>query len=275
MNREKGKISSGRGKKKNFKSASSKYKNKSRNLKSSQKEPGLIRLNKYIADAGICSRREADKLIESGAVSVNGKVVSQVGTKVEPTDKVQLGTQTLKREKLQYLLLNKPKDFITTSKDPQNRKTVMQLVDKACEERIYPVGRLDRNTTGLLLFTNDGDLAKKLMHPSSSVKKIYHVFLDKNFAKNDMLKIAQGIELEDGIISPDKIAYVDGIEDKKQVGIELHSGKNRIVRRIFEHLGYKVIKLDRVLFAGLTKKDLPRGKWRFLTKKEIDLLKRL
>ncbi len=275
MNKEKGKPSSGRGKKKNFKSGSAKYKNKNRQQKLSQKDTGLIRLNKYIADAGICSRREADKLIESGAVSVNGKVVSQVGTKVEPTDKVQLGTQTLKREKLQYLLLNKPKDFITTSKDPQNRKTVMQLVEKACEERIYPVGRLDRNTTGLLLFTNDGDLAKKLMHPSSYVKKIYHVFLDKNFSKNDMLKVAQGVTLEDGIILPDKIAYVDGVEDKKQVGIELHSGKNRIVRRIFEHLGYKVNKLDRVLFAGLTKKDLPRGKWRFLTKKEIDLLKRL
>ncbi len=275
MNKKKGKPSSDKGKKKNFKSGAAKYKNKNRQQKLSQKDTGLIRLNKYIADAGICSRREADKLIESGAVSVNGKVVSQVGTKVEPTDKVQLGTQTLKREKLQYLLLNKPKDFITTSKDPQNRKTVMQLVEKACEERIYPVGRLDRNTTGLLLFTNDGDLAKKLMHPSSSVKKIYHVFLDKNFSKNDMLKVAQGITLEDGIILPDKIAYVDGVEDKKQVGIELHSGKNRIVRRIFEHLGYKVNKLDRVLFAGLTKKDLPRGKWRFLTKKEIDLLKRL
>ena len=243
--------------------------------KAEDKTSGLIRLNKYLADAGICSRREADVLIASGAVKVNGKVVTQLGTKVSLSDKVQYGGQTLKREKLRYLLLNKPKGFITTSDDPQNRKTVMSLVEKACEERIYPVGRLDRNTTGLLLFTNDGDLAKKLTHPSHNVKKIYHVVLDKNLTKKDMLSIAQGLQLEDGFVRADAIAYVGDGKDKKEVGIELHSGKNRIVRRIFEHLGYKVVKLDRVFFAGLTKKDLPRGKWRFLTPKEVGLLKRI
>lgn len=234
-----------------------------------------IRLNKYLADAGVCSRREADRLIESGSVQINGKFVTQLGTRVMPGDKVQFGGQTLSREKPVYLLLNKPKGFITTSDDPQNRKTVMNLVENACSERIYPVGRLDRNTTGLLLFTNDGDLAKKLMHPKYETKKIYHVFLDKNLTKNDMLRIAEGLELEDGFIAPDKIAYVAQTEDKKQIGLEIHSGRNRIVRRIFEHLGYKVMKLDRVFFAGLTKKDLPRGKWRFLTPKEVNLLKRL
>ena len=243
--------------------------------KAEDKTSGLIRLNKYLADAGICSRREADVLIASGAVKVNGKVVTQLGTKVSLSDKVQYGGQTLKREKLRYLLLNKPKGFITTSDDPQNRKTVMSLMEKACEERIYPVGRLDRNTTGLLLFTNDGDLAKKLTHPSHNVKKIYHVVLDKNLTKKDMLSIAQGLQLEDGFIRADAIAYVGDGKDKKEVGIELHSGKNRIVRRIFEHLGYKVVKLDRVFFAGLTKKDLLRGKWRFLTPKEVGLLKRI
>ncbi len=234
-----------------------------------------IRLNKYLADAGICSRREADKLIESGVVMINGQVVTQLGTKVGPTDKVQYGGDTLKREKHQYILLNKPKGFISTSKDPEDRKTVMHLVENACSERIYPVGRLDRNTVGLLLFTNDGELAKKLTHPKHGVRKLYHVFLDKPLPKNDMIKIINGIELEDGKISPDKIAYVEGENDKKQIGIELHSGKNRIVRRIFEHLGYDVIKLDRVIFAGLTKKDLPRGKWRPLSKTEINLLQRL
>jgi 23S rRNA pseudouridine2605 synthase len=234
-----------------------------------------IRLNKYLANAGIASRRAADQLIEGGAVSINGKVVTQLGTKVMPGDKVQFGGQTLKREKLRYLLLNKPKGFLTTSDDPFNRRTVMNLVEKACPERIYPVGRLDRNTMGLLLFTNDGDLAKKLMHPKYNVKKIYHVFLDKNLTKNDMLRIAEGLNLEDGKVIPDSIAYVAGANDKKQIGIELHSGKNRIVRRIFEHLGYQVIKLDRVFLAGLTKKDLPRGKWRFLTEKEVNMLKRL
>lgn len=234
-----------------------------------------IRLNRYLANAGICSRREADKLIQSGAVSINGEVVSELGTKVGPKDKVQFGGETLSREQPRYLLLNKPKDFLTTSDDPMNRRTVMNLIEHACKERIYPVGRLDRNTTGLLLFTNDGELAKNLMHPKFETKKIYHVYLDKNLTKNDLLTISEGLELEDGFIQPDSVAYVAQVEDKKQVGIELHSGKNRIVRRIFEHLGYEVVKLDRVFYAGLTKKDLPRGKWRFLTPKEIILLKRI
>lgn len=240
-----------------------------------KEESNLVRLNKYLANAGVCSRREADRLIESGVVKVNGKVVTELGTKVGPDDKVQYGGETLRREKLRYVLLNKPKGFITTSDDPQNRRTVMTLVEKACKERIYPVGRLDRNTLGLLLFTNDGDLAKKLTHPRHGTKKIYHVFLDKALTKNDMLTLAAGVELEDGKIQPDKIAYVENEHDKKQIGLELHSGKNRIVRRMFEHLGYKVIKLDRVFFAGLTKKDLPRGKWRHLTEKEVAILKRI
>lgn len=250
------------------------YRKKTAPLKSGV-ETGLVRLNKYLANAGICSRREADKLIESGVVKINGKIVTELGTKVGPNDKVQYGGETLKREKLQYVLLNKPKDFITTSDDPQNRRTVMALVERACRERIYPVGRLDRNTIGLLLFTNDGELAKKLTHPRHKVKKIYHVYLDKPMTKNDLIKLGNGITLEDGIIQPDKVAYVESEHDKKQIGIELHSGRNRIVRRMFEHLGYKVIKLDRVFFAGLTKKDLPRGKWRKLSEQEINLLKRI
>lgn len=251
---------------------------KSENARKEPKErapSNTIRLNKYLADSGICSRREADKLIESGVVQINGQVVTQLGTKVNPNDKVQYGGQTLRRESLQYILLNKPKGFITTSSDPEDRKTVMSLVENACSERIYPVGRLDRNTIGLLLFTNDGDLAKKLTHPKHGVKKLYHAFLDKPLTKNDMIKIINGVELEDGIVSPDKISYVEGENDKKQVGIELHSGKNRVVRRIFEHLGYTVVKLDRVIFAGLTKKDLPRGKWRLLSPSEVNILKRL
>jgi 23S rRNA pseudouridine2605 synthase len=248
---------------------------KFKKTKNTTEVEGLIRLNKYLANAGICSRREADVLIASGAVMINGKVVTQLGTKVSRTDRVQYGGETLKREKLQYVLLNKPKDFITTSDDPQNRKTVMSLVEKACSERIYPVGRLDRNTLGLLLFTNDGDLAKKLTHPKYKIKKVYHVFLNKSLTKNDMITLGNGVELNDGFIQPDKIAYVTGEDDKKQIGVELHSGRNRIVRRMFEHLDYKVVKLDRVFFAGITKKDLPRGKWRFLTEKEVNLLKRL
>jgi 23S rRNA pseudouridine2605 synthase len=240
-----------------------------------EEDDNLVRLNKYLADSGICSRREADKLIESGVVQVNGKIVTQMGTKVGPDDKVQYGGETLKREKLRYVLLNKPKGYITTSDDPQHRKTVMMLVERACKERIYTVGRLDRNTMGLLLFTNDGELAKKLTHPKHGVKKIYHVCLDKALTKNDLISIGKGLELEDGFIQPDKIAWAEDGHDKKEVGIELHSGRNRIVRRIFEHLGYKVVKLDRVIFAGLTKKDLPRGKWRHLSEKEIGLLKRL
>lgn len=255
-----------------------KHKFKNNKANSPARKPGnegLIRLNKFIADAGICSRREADKIIESGAVSVNGKVVTELGTKVKRTDKVMYGDQTLRSEKLQYILLNKPKGYISTSSDPHDRKTVMMLVQNACKERIYPVGRLDRNTTGLLLFTNDGDLAKKLTHPKHGVKKLYHVVLDKPLTKNHLMEIAEGIKLEDGEIKPDKIAYDKTAKDKREIGIELHSGRNRIVRRIFEHLGYKVEKLDRVMFASLTKKDILRGKWRKLTEKEINMLKML
>ncbi len=234
-----------------------------------------IRLNKYLADAGICSRREADTHIAGGAVMINGKIVTELGTKVLPTDKVQFGGETLSREKLRYFLLNKPKGFITTSKDPLDRRTVMNLMENACKERIYPVGRLDKNTVGLLMFTNDGELAKKLTHPKHEIKKIYHVFLDKGISGSDLDKIAAGFDLEDGPIKVDKVSWVLSENDKKQVGIELHSGKNRIVRRIFEHLGYEVVKLDRVFFAGLTKKDLQRGKFRELSPKEINILKRL
>ena len=233
----------------------------------------LTRLNKFIADAGICSRREADKLIESGKIRLNGKLVTELGTKVKPGDLVIYNGEKLKSEKLRYLLLNKPKGFITTADDPQNRRTVMNLVEKACDERIYSVGRLDRNTTGILLFTNDGELTTRLTHPSHGVKKLYHVVLDKPLSKNDLLKIMEGIELEDGEIKPDSINWVTDEADNRHVGIELHSGKNRIVRRIFEHLGYEVVKLDRAIFAGLTKKDLPRGRWRFLEEKEVNILK--
>lgn len=233
-----------------------------------------VRLNKYIAHAGICSRREADTLIQTGAISVNGTIVTELGTKVKPGDIVRYGDQRLVNERKVYILLNKPKDYITTSDDPQGRKTVIDLVYRACPERVYPVGRLDRNTTGLLLFTNDGEMAKKLTHPKHGVKKIYHVFLDKPLTKADLEQIARGVELEDVTIVPDDISYIEG-ESKKEVGIEIHSGQNRIVRRIFEKMGYDVQKLDRVAFAGLTKKDLPRGKWRFLSEKEVNFLKML
>jgi len=236
-------------------------------------QPNTKRLNKYIADAGICSRREADKLIEKGEIYLNGKVITELGTKVNPEDEVKYMGKILRSEKLKYLLLNKPKGFITTSDDPQNRRTVMNLVEKACSERIYSVGRLDRNTTGLLLFTNDGELTTRLTHPKHGVKKLYHVILDKPLLKNDLIKIIDGVELEDGTIKPDKINWVTDEMDKRHVGIELHSGKNRIVRRIFEKVGYEVVRLDRVIFAGLTKKDLPRGKWRFLKEKEVNILK--
>lgn len=236
-------------------------------------EEGDTRLNKYIAHAGICSRREADKLIAAGSVTVNGKVVTEMGYQVKPGDVVNYGGETLRSEKLRYFLLNKPKGFITTVDDPQERQTVMMLIDGACRERIYPVGRLDRATTGLLLFTNDGDLAKKLTHPSSNIYKIYHVELDKPVTREDMRKMMEGVELEDGPVHVDDVQYVEGMNDKRVVGVELHSGKNRIVRRIFEHLGYSVHKLDRVVFAGLTKKDLPRGRYRELTEKEINYLK--
>lgn len=236
-------------------------------------DTGLIRLNKFIAHSGVCSRREADTLIESGAVKVNGEVVSELGAKVNPADKVQVGGETLVSEKHRYVLLNKPKGYITTTDDPEKRNTVMMLVDRACKERIYPVGRLDRNTTGLLLFTNDGELAKKLTHPSNNMKKIYHVHLDQPVSHTHMEEIAEGVKLEDGIIKPDAVDYVGDGKDRTQVGVELHSGKNRIVRRIFEALGYKIVKLDRVFFAGLTKKDLPRGRYRHLTERELNVLR--
>lgn len=231
-----------------------------------------VRLNKYLANAGVCSRREADEYIQAGVVTVNGNVVTELGTKILRTDEVMFHDQPVKLEKKVYVLLNKPKDYVTTSDDPQQRKTVMDLVKGACEERIYPVGRLDRNTTGVLLLTNDGDLASKLTHPKFLKKKIYHVFLDHNVTAHDLQQIRDGITLEDGEIKADAVEYADE-KDKKQVGIEIHSGKNRIVRRIFETLGYKVTKLDRVQFAGLTKKNVRRGDWRYLTEEEVDRLR--
>ncbi len=231
-----------------------------------------IRLNKYLANAGVCSRREADEYIQAGAVLVNDTVVTELGTKVLRSDEVKFRDQPVTMEKKVYVLLNKPKDYVTTSDDPQQRKTVMDLVKNACEERIYPVGRLDRNTTGVLLLTNDGDLASKLTHPKFLKKKVYHVYLDKPVTATDLQKIAEGIELEDGEVHADAIEYASPT-DEKQVGIEIHSGKNRIVRRIFESLGYRVVKLDRVQFAGLTKKNLRRGDWRFLTQKEVEMLR--
>ena len=231
-----------------------------------------LRLNKFLANAGICSRREADEFIQAGVVTVNGQVVTELGTKILRTDEVKFHDQPVKIEKKVYVLLNKPKDYVTTSDDPQQRKTVMDLVKNACPERIYPVGRLDRNTTGVLLLTNDGDLASKLTHPKYLKKKIYHVYLDKNVTAHDLQQIADGVQLEDGEIKADDVQYASPT-DKKQVGIEIHSGKNRIVRRIFEALGYRVQKLDRVQFAGLTKKNLKRGDWRYLTEEEVDRLR--
>ncbi len=250
------------------------YQKNNNNIHSpSNTENQSIRLNKYIANSGICSRREADQLIEAGVVKVNNTTITTLGYKVKPTDIVEVEGQKIKNEKKVYLLLNKPKDYLTTTKDPQNRKTVMELISNACKERIFPVGRLDRQTTGLLLFTNDGELADKLMHPKSQIPKLYHVKLNRNFSYNDVQKLAQGIELEDGFIKPDALSYVMG--SKNELGIQIHSGKNRIIRRIFEHLEYEIIKLDRVMYAGLTKKNLPRGKWRFLSEKEIQYLKML
>lgn len=231
-----------------------------------------LRLNKFLANAGVCSRREADEFIQAGVVSVNGEIVTELGTKILRTDVVKFHDQPVNIEKKVYVLLNKPKDYVTTSDDPQQRKTVMDLVKNACPERIYPVGRLDRNTTGVLLLTNDGDLASKLTHPKYLKKKIYHVYLDKNVTAHDLAQIAEGIQLEDGEIKADDVQYAHPT-DKKQVGIEIHSGKNRIVRRIFESLGYRVQKLDRVQFAGLTKKNLKRGDWRYLTEEEVDRLR--
>lgn len=232
---------------------------------------GDIRLNKYIANAGVCSRRDADVLIQEGQIKVNGEVITEMGHKVKNTDKVSFNNKLLSREKMVYVLLNKPKDFITTTEDPENRKTVMQLIANACEERIYPVGRLDRNTTGLLLFTNDGELTKKLSHPSHGVKKLYEVALDKPITDEDFIKIQEGVTLEDGLAPVDELAIVDG--DRRLLGIQIHIGKNRIVRRIFEHLGYTVERLDRVMYAGLDKKDVPRGHWRYLAEKEVIQLK--
>ena len=241
----------------------------------STEDDGLIRLNRYIANAGICSRRKADELIAAGVIWVNGEPVSELGTKVDPaTDEIRYNNERLKREKMVYVLLNKPKDYITTTDDPQERHTVMELVSKATKERIYPVGRLDRNTTGLLLMTNDGNLAEKLSHPRNSISKIYNIELNKSLTQGDFNKINFGIELEDGIIKPDDLSYVQG-GSKREIGIQIHSGKNRIVRRIFESLGYEVVKLDRVVYANLTKKDLPRGRWRYLEEREIVQLKHL
>ncbi|MDR3696264.1 pseudouridine synthase [Mucilaginibacter sp.] len=239
------------------------------------KDTGLIRLNRYISNAGICSRRKADELIAAGVVSVNGVVISELGHKVDPLkDEVRYNGEMLKREKMVYVLLNKPKDYITTTEDPHERRTVMNLVEKASKERIYPIGRLDRNTTGLLLMTNDGDLADKLSHPRNNIVKLYQVELSKSLTQGDLNKITYGLELEDGLIKPDSVSYVSG-GSKREVGIQIHSGKNRIVRRIFEHLGYEVVKLDRVVYANLTKKDLPRGRWRYLDESEIIQLKHL
>jgi len=235
----------------------------------------LIRLNRYISNAGVCSRRKADELIQAGEISVNGTVVTELGTKVDPAkDEVRHNGERLKREKMVYVLLNKPKDFITTTDDPEDRKTVMHLVATATKDRIYPVGRLDRNTTGLLLLTNDGNLADKLTHPRNNVGKMYQLELDKNLAQGDFNKLRFGVQLEDGFIKPDDISYVQG-GSKRDIGMQIHSGKNRIVRRMFEFLGYEVLKLDRVVYAGLTKKDLPRGRWRYLEEREIGQLKRL
>ena len=231
-----------------------------------------IRLNKFLSNAGVCSRREADEFIQEGVVQVNGQVVTELGTKITRQDTVLFKDQPVQIESKVYIVLNKPKNCVTTSDDPQERLTVMDLVKNACQERIYPVGRLDRNTTGVLLLTNDGDLASKLTHPSFKKKKIYHVWLDKNVSIEDMEKIANGLELEDGEIHADAISYASE-DDKSQVGIEIHSGRNRIVRRIFESLGYHVVKLDRVYFAGLTKKNLGRGKWRYLNEREVNALR--
>ncbi|WP_297415574.1 pseudouridine synthase, partial [uncultured Alistipes sp.] len=235
------------------------------------RQTGEMRLNRFIAQSGICSRREADDFILAGLVSVNGTIVTELGTKVLPTDEVKFNDSRVQGEKKVYLVLNKPKGYVTSLEDPHADKTVSELVKDACTERVYPVGRLDKNSVGLLLFTNDGDLTKQLTHPSYKKKKIYQATLDKALERADMEAIAQGITLEDGEIYADEIAYVK--DDKKEIGIEIHSGRNRIVRRIFEHLGYKVMKLDRVYYAGLTKKNLKRGDWRFLTREEVERLK--
>ena len=232
-------------------------------------DDGLIRLNKFVANSGVCSRREADKYIEAGLITVNGKVVTELGTKVSPTDDIRFSGERLKGEKKVYIVMNKPKNFVTTTSDPHAEKTVMDLIStELCKERVFPVGRLDKATTGVLMFTNDGALAEKLTHPAYRVRKIYYVTLDKNLKKTDFDAVLEGITLDDGPIAADALSYVNGMQS--EVGIEIHSGRNRIVRRIFEHLGYKVKKLDRVYFAGLTKKNLRRGQWRFLNEEELN-----
>lgn len=241
---------------------------KSRNPGEGSSNPDLIRLNKYIANSGVCSRREADTYIAAGNVTVNGQTVTEMGYKVTLKDTVRFDGRILNPEKKEYILLNKPKNFITTTSDEKGRRTVMELIGNASKSRLFPVGRLDRNTTGLLLFTNDGELAKKLTHPKHGVRKLYHVELNKNLKAADLNSIRAGIELEDGPVVVDEVSYINGAP-KKEVGIEIHSGRNRIVRRLFEHIGYEVNRLDRVVFAGLTKKDLPRGHWRPLTRQEI------
>ena len=248
------------------------YKKKNSPAKAPKTEDdGLVRLNKFVANSGVCSRREADKYIEAGLVTVNGKIVTELGTRVSPTDDIRFSGERLKGEKKVYILMNKPKNFVTTTSDPHAERTVMDLIStELCKERVFPVGRLDKATTGVLMFTNDGALAEKLTHPSYRVKKIYYVTLDKNLKKADFDAVLEGITLDDGPIAADSLSYVNGVQS--EVGIEIHSGRNRIVRRIFEHLGYKVKKLDRVYFAGLTKKNLRRGQWRFLTEEEINHL---
>jgi 23S rRNA pseudouridine2605 synthase len=236
-------------------------------------ESGKIRLNRFIANSGVCSRRDADEFIRNGLVKVNGEVITDMGIKVSYTDDVRFKNRKLSAEKKVYILLNKPKDYVTTVEDPHAEHTVLELLGDEVGERVYPVGRLDKATTGVLLLTNDGDLAGKLTHPKYKRKKVYHVFLDKPVNKNDLFKLTEGIELDDIKVSADAVSYADE-DDKSQIGIELHSGQNRVVRRMFESLGYNVKKLDRVYFAGLTKKNLRRGKWRFLSEKEVSMLKR-
>ena len=231
-----------------------------------------LRLNKYISHAGICSRRDADQLITDGKVTVNGTVITEMGYKVMPQDQITVDGKKIQLKKFVYILLNKPKGYITTTEDPENRKTVMELLTGATRERIYPVGRLDRNTSGLLLFTNDGELTNSLIHPSHNIPKIYAVTLDKALAKPDYEKIMQGVELEDGMMEVDELEYIDD-KNPAELGIQIHSGKNRIVRRLFNSIGYEVVKLDRVMFGILTKRDLPRGKWRHLTETEVRNLK--
>ena len=243
-----------------------------KNIPKTGHEVEHIRLNKYIASTGICSRREADEFIRAGLITINGKLVTELGVKVGPGDHVKYNGETLREEKKIYILINKPKDYVTTVEDPHAKKTVLDLVKGACKERIYPVGRLDRNSTGVLLLTNDGELTRRLTHPKFEKLKIYHVTLNKNLRQGDMDKVATGISLEDGFVKADSISYAHPA-DKAQVGIEIHSGRNHIVRRIFESLGYEVVKLDRVYFAGLTKKNLQRGEWRFLSEKEVNMLK--